>query len=108
MQIARIAIAVYLFFLAAIGVLAGVSLLGGENEDLTATGELVVGVFWLASALLFTTGGVLLLRRPMITRTLLVVVGVLLLGGVVISLNPYFGVPLTAAAVLIAILGFAR
>jgi hypothetical protein len=86
---ARIGISLFLFFLALIGVLAGLSLLTGESDDLSNTGERVVGSLWLVSAALFAAAGALLLRRPM-------------------TVNPYFGAPVTAGAALAAVLGFAR
>ena len=91
MQAARIGIALFLFFLAVIGVLAGISLLTGENDDLSNTGEQVVGIFWLVSAALFAAAGALLLRRPMDGRALGALGGVLVLGGVLLTVNPYFG-----------------
>ena len=108
MQAARIGIAIFLFFLALIGVLAGVSLLTGENDELSNTGELVVGVLWLVSAALFVAAGALLMRRPMNGRALGVLGGVLVFGGVLLTVNPYFGAPVTAGAALAAVLGFAR
>jgi drug/metabolite transporter (DMT)-like permease len=108
MQVARLGIAIFLFFLALIGVLAGISLLAGENEDLTNTGELVVGILWLASAVLYAAAGALLLRRPPNGRALVILGLALVAGGVVLTVNPYFGAPLTAAAVLVAVLGFTR
>lgn len=108
MQAARIGIALFLFFLAVIGVLAGISLLTGENDDLSNTGELVVGILWMVSAALFVAAGVLLLRRPMNGRALGALGGVLVLGGVLLTVNPYFGAPVTAGAALAAVLGFAR
>jgi hypothetical protein len=106
MQVARIAVAVFLFFLALISVIAGLSLLGGESDDLTDTGERVVGTVWLLSAVLFGAAGVVLLRRPLRRRTLGALVVVLVLGGVVLTLNPYFGAPVVAIAVLVAVLGY--
>ncbi|MGH2931673.1 MAG: hypothetical protein ACRDKK_02310 [Gaiellaceae bacterium] len=108
MQAARIGIALFLFFLAVIGVLAGISLLTGENDDLSNTGEQVVGIFWLISAALFVAAGALLLRRPMNGRALGALGVVLVLGGVLLTVNPYFGAPVTAGAALAAVLGFAR
>jgi hypothetical protein len=108
MHVARIAIAIFLFFLALLGVLAGISLLTGENEDLTNTGELVVGILWLVSAVLFVAAGALLLRRPPNGRALVVLGAVLVVGAVLLTVNPFFGAPLTAAAALVAVLGFAR
>jgi hypothetical protein len=108
MQAARIGIALFLFFLAVIGVLAGISLLTGENDDLSNTGEQVVGILWLVSAALFVTAGALLLRRPMTGRALGALGGVLVFGGVLLTVNPYFGAPVTAGAALAAVLGFAR
>jgi drug/metabolite transporter (DMT)-like permease len=108
MQAARIGIALFLFFLALIGVLAGISLLTGENDELSNTGELVVGVFWLLSAALFAAAGALLLRRPMDGRALGAIGAVLVVGGVLLTVNPYFGAPVTAGAALAAVLGFAR
>jgi hypothetical protein len=105
-QVARLGIALFLFFLAGIGVFAGISLLTGENEDLTDTGEIVVGVLWLVSALLYALAGVLLLRRPPNSRALGLLGAALLAGGVLITINPYFGAPLTAAAILVAVVGF--
>jgi drug/metabolite transporter (DMT)-like permease len=105
---ARIGIALFLFFLALIGVLAGISLLTGENEDLTDTGELVVGVLWLVSAVLYAAAGALLLRRPTSGRALVILGAILVVGGVLLTVNPYFGAPMTAAAALVAVLGFAR
>jgi hypothetical protein len=105
---ARIGIALFLFFLALIGVLAGISLLTGENEDLTDTGELVVGILWLVSAALYAAAGALLLRRPPNGRALAILGVILVVGGVLLTVNPYFGAPLTALAALIAVLGFAR
>jgi hypothetical protein len=108
MQAARIGIALFLFFLALIGVLSGLSLLTGENDDLSNTGEQVVGSLWLVSAALFAGAGALLLRRPMTGRALGILGAVLVLGGVLLTVNPYFGAPVTAGAVLAAVLGFAR
>ena len=108
MHVARIGIGLFLFFLALIGVLAGVSLLTGENEDLNNTGEAVVGVLWLVSAALFAAAGGLLLRRPVTGRALGILGGVLVFGGVLLTVNPYFGAPVTAGAALAAVLGFAR
>jgi drug/metabolite transporter (DMT)-like permease len=105
---ARLGIALFLFFLALIGVLAGISLLAGENDDLTDTGELVVGILWLVSAVLYAAAGALLLRRPPNGRALVILGVALVAGGVLLTVNPYFGAPLTAAAVLVAVLGFAR
>jgi hypothetical protein len=105
-HVARIALAVFLFFLALISVLAGFSLLAGENDDLTDTGERVVGAVWLVSAALFSGAGALLLRRPLSRRTLVALVAVLVLGGVILTLNPYFGAPIVAIAVLVAVLGY--
>lgn len=107
-HVARLGIALFLFFLAVIGVFAGVSLVAGENDDLTNTGELVVGVLWFASAALYTAAGVLLLRRPPNGRVLGILGAALVAGGILLTVNPYFGAPLTAAAVLVAVLGFAR
>ena len=107
-QFARLAIALFLIFLAVIAVLAGISLLAGENEDLTDTGELVVGILWLASAALYAAAGALLLRRPPNGRALAVLAGALVAGGVLLTLNPYVGAPLTAVALLVAVVGFAR
>jgi hypothetical protein len=107
-HVARIGIAVFLFFLGLLGVLAGVSLLAGEDEDLTDTGELVVGILWLVSALLFGTAGALVLRRPANGRMLAIVGAVLVAGAILLTVNPYFGAPLTAAAALVAVLGFGR
>jgi hypothetical protein len=106
MQVARIAVAVFLFFLALISVVAGLSLLGGENDELTETGERVVGTVWLLSAALFGAAGAVLLRRPLRRRTLGALVVVLVLGGVALTLNPYFGAPVVAVAVLVAVLGY--
>lgn len=106
MQVARIAVAVFLFFLALISVLAGLSLLAGESDDLTETGERVVGAVWLVSAAIFGATGALLLRRPLRRRTLGALVAVLVLGGVVLTVNPYFGAPIMALAVLVAVLGY--
>ena len=108
MHVARLGIAIFLFFLALLGVLAGISLLTGENEDLTDTGELVVGILWLVSAVLYAAAGALLLRRPPNGRALAILAAVLVVGAVLLTVNPYFGAPLTAAAVLVAVLGFAR
>jgi drug/metabolite transporter (DMT)-like permease len=108
MQAARIGIALFLFFLALIGVLAGVSLLTGENDDLSNTGEVVVGALWLVSATLFAAAGAFLLRRPINGRALGALGVVLVFGGVVLTVNPYFGAPVTAGAALAAVLGFAR
>jgi drug/metabolite transporter (DMT)-like permease len=108
MQAARIGIALFLFFLALIGVLAGLSLLTGENDDLSNTGEQVVGSLWLVSAALFAGAGALLLRRPMTGRALGILGAVLVFGGVLLTVNPYFGAPVTAGAALAAVLGFAR
>ena len=108
MHVARIGIAVFLFFLALLGVLAGSSLLTGENDDLTNTGELVVGILWLASAVLYAVAGALLLRRPANGRALVVLGVILVVGGVLLTVNPYFGAPMTALAALVAVLGFAR
>ena len=108
MHVARIGIAVFLFFLALLGVLAGSSLLTGENDDLTNTGELVVGILWLASAGLYAVAGALLLRRPANGRALVVLGVILVVGGVLLTVNPYFGAPMTALAALVAVLGFAR
>jgi hypothetical protein len=108
MQAARIGIALFLFFLALIGVLAGLSLLTGENDELSNTGELVVGLLWLASAALFAAAGALLLRRPMNGRALGALGAVLVVGGFLLTYNPYFGAPVTAGAALAAVLGFAR
>jgi hypothetical protein len=108
MQVARIAIGAFLCFLAGIGVFAGVSLLTGEDGDLTETLELVVGALWFLAAALYAAGAILVFRRPMTPRTLAVLVAVLVVGGVLITINPYVGPPLTAAAILIAVLGFAR
>jgi hypothetical protein len=108
MHVARLGIGLFLFFLAGIAVLAGVSLLAGENEDLTDTGELVVGILWLASAALYAAAGTVLLRRPLNGRALAVLVAALVAGGVLLTLNPYVGAPLTAVALLVAVLGFAR
>ena len=108
MQAARIGIALFLVFLALIGVLAGLSLLTGENDDLSNTGEVVVGSLWLVSAALFAAAGALLLRRPMNGRALAALGGVLVVGGVLLTVNPYFGAPVTASAALAAVLGFAR
>jgi hypothetical protein len=105
-QVARLGIALFLFFLAGIGVFAGTSLLTGENEDLSDTGEVVVGVLWLVSALLYALAGVLLLRRPPNRGALALLGAALFAGGVVITVNPYFGAPLTAAAILVAVVGF--
>jgi hypothetical protein len=107
-QVARIGIAVFLFFLAVVGVLAGISLLAGENDDLTDTGELVVGILWLVSAVLYAGAGALLLRRPANGRLLVVLGAALVAGAILLTANPYFGAPLTAAAVLVAVLGFSR
>jgi hypothetical protein len=107
-QFARLAIGLFLFFLAVIAVLAGISLLVGENEDLTDTGELVVGILWLVSAALYAAAGTLLLRRPPNGRALAVLAAGLVAGGVLLTLNPYVGAPLTAVALLVAVLGFAR
>jgi hypothetical protein len=107
-QVARLGIAFFLFFLAIIAVLAGISLLAGENEDLTNTGELVVGILWLASAVLYAAAGALLLRRPASGRALAILAAALVAGGVLLTLNPYVGAPLTAVALLVAVLGFAR
>jgi hypothetical protein len=104
--VARVGIAVFLFFLGTIGVVAGLSLLGGENEDLTETGERVVGALWLFSAALYTFAAVLVLRRSMSGRLLGALVAVLVLGGVVLTLNPYLGAPVSAIAVLVAIFAF--
>lgn len=105
MQVARLGIALFLFFLGGIGVFAGMSLLTGENEDLTDTGEVVVGFLWLVSALLYALAGGLLLRRPP-NRTALALLGAALVaGGVLITVNPYFGAPLTAAAILVGVVG---
>ena len=108
MHVARIGIAVFLFFLALLGVLAGSSLLTGENDDLTNTGELVVGILWLASAGLYAVAGALLLRRPANGRALVVLGVILGVGGVLLTVNPSFGAPMTALAALVAVLGFAR
>jgi hypothetical protein len=105
-HVARLGFALFLFFLAGIGVFAGISLLTGENEDLTDTGELVVGVLWLVSALLYALAGVLLLRRPANGRALVLLGAAFVAGGVLITVNPYFGAPLTAAAILVAVVGF--
>jgi drug/metabolite transporter (DMT)-like permease len=107
-HVARLGIAIFLFFLALIGVFAGISLLTGENEDLTNTGELVVGILWLASAVLYAAAGAFLLRRPPNGRALVILGATLVAGGILLTVNPYFGAPLTAAAVLVAVLGFAR
>jgi hypothetical protein len=107
-QVARLGIAFFLFFLALIAVLAGVSLLAGENEDLTNRGELVVGVLWLASAGVYALAGALLLRRALDGRTLAVLAAALVAGGVLLTVNPYVGAPITAVALLAAVLGFAR
>ena len=108
MQAARIGISLFLFFLALIGVLAGISLLTGESDDLSNTGEAVVGSLWLLSAVLFALAGALLLRRPMNGRALAALGGVLVVGGLLLTFNPYFGAPVTAGAALAAVLGFAR
>ena len=108
MQVARVGIAVFLFFLTLLGVLAGISLLAGENEDLTDTGELVVGILWLLSSLLYAAAGALLLRRPADGRMLAILGATLVAGAILLTVNPYFGAPLTAAAVLVAVLGFGR
>jgi drug/metabolite transporter (DMT)-like permease len=105
---ARIGISLFLFFLALIGVLAGLSLLTGESDDLSNTGERVVGSLWLVSAALFAAAGALLLRRPMTGRALGALGAVLVFGGVLLTVNPYFGAPVTAGAALAAVLGFAR
>jgi drug/metabolite transporter (DMT)-like permease len=105
---ARIGIALFLFFLALIGLLAGISLLTGESDDLSNTGERVVGTLWLVSAALFAGAGALLLRRPMTGRALGALGAVLVFGGVLLTVNPYFGAPVTAGAALAAVLGFAR
>jgi drug/metabolite transporter (DMT)-like permease len=108
MPAARIGIALFLFFLALIGVLAGLSLLTGESDDLSNTGERVVGLLWLVSAVLFAAAGALLLQRPMTGRAFAALGTVLVFGGVLLTVNPYFGAPVTAGAALAAVLGFAR
>ena len=108
MHVARLGIAIFLFFLALLGVLAGISLLTGENDDLTDTGELVVGILWLVSAVLYVAAGALLLRRPANGRMLAILGAVLVVGAVLLTVNPYFGAPVTALAALVAVLGFAR
>jgi len=108
MQAARIGITLFLFFLALIGVLAGLSLLTGENDELSDTGEQVVGSLWLVSAALFAAAGALLMRRPVNGRALGALGGVLVFGGVLLTVNPYFGAPVTTGAALAAVLGFAR
>lgn len=108
MNAARIGIAFFLFFLALIGVLSGISLLSGESDDLSNMGERVVGSLWLVSAALFAVAGAVLLRRPMNGRALGALGVVLVLGGVVLTVNPYFGAPVTAGAALAAVLGLAR
>jgi hypothetical protein len=105
---ARIGLAIFLFFLALIGILAGLSLLAGESDDLSETGERVVGAFWLLSAGLFAAAGVLLLGREVTGRTLAVLGAVLVAGGILLTVNPYFGAPATALASLVAVLGYAR
>jgi hypothetical protein len=107
-QVARLGIAFFLFFLALIAVLAGISLLAGENEDLTNRGELAVGVLWLVSAAVFALAGGLLLRRALDGRALAVLAAALVAGGVLLTVNPYVGAPITAVALLAAVLGFAR
>ncbi len=108
MNAARIGIAFFLFFLALIGVLSGISLLSGESDDLSNMGERVVGSLWLVSAALFAVAGAVLLRRPMNGRALGALGVVLVLGGVLLTVNPYFGAPVTAGAALAAVLGLAR
>ena len=108
MQVARIAIGAFLCFLAGIGLFAGVSLFTSEDGDLTEGLKRAVAAGWLVAALLFTAGAILVFRRPMAPRTLGVIVVALVLGGVLITVNPYIGPPLTAAAILIAVLWFAR
>ena len=109
MNAARIGIAFFLVFLALIGVLSGISLLSGESDDLSNMGERVVGSLWLVSAALFAVAGAVLLRRPMMNGRALGALGVvLLLGGVLLTVNPYFGAPVTAGAALAAVLGLAR
>jgi drug/metabolite transporter (DMT)-like permease len=108
MQVARIAIGAFLCFLAGIGVFAGVSLLTGEDGDLTETVKLVVGALWLVAAALFAAAALIVFRSPMTPRMLAVLLVVLVLGGVLITVNPYVGPPLTAAAIVIAAVGFAR
>jgi hypothetical protein len=85
---ARIGIALFLFFLALIGLLAGISLLTGESDDLSNTGERVVGTLWLVSAALFAGAGALLLRRPMTGRALGALGAVLVFGGDQFTVNP--------------------
>ncbi len=108
MNAARIGIAFFLFFLVLIGVLSGISLLSGESDDLSNMGERVVGSLWLVSAALFAAAGALLLQRPMNGRALAAHGVVLVLGGVLLTVNPYFGAPVTAGAALAAVLGLAR
>jgi drug/metabolite transporter (DMT)-like permease len=105
-QAARLGITLFLFFLAGIGVFAGISLLTSGNEDLSDTGEVVVSVLWLVSALLYALAGVLLLRRPPNRGALALLGAALVAGGVLITVNPYFGAPLTAAAILVTVVGF--
>jgi hypothetical protein len=102
-RIARILISLLLLYLAGIGVLAGVSILTGEDGDLTETIERMVAALWLLSAALFAAAAVLVFRRPLTGRALGAIVVVLVLGGVAITVNPYFGAPVTAAAVLAAV-----
>ena len=108
MHVARLGIAIFLFFLALLGVLAGISLLTGENDDLTNTGELVVGVLWFVSAVIYAATGALLLRRPVNGRALGILIAILVVGGILLTVNPYFGAPMTALAALVAVLGFGR
>ena len=108
MSTARVGIALFLFFLGVIGVLSGLSLLTGESDELSNMGERFVGSLWLLSAALFAAAGALLLRRPMNGRVLAGLGLVLVLGGVLLTVNPYFGAPVTAGAALAAVLGLAR
>ena len=41
-------------------------------------------------------------------RALGILIAILVVGGILLTVNPYFGAPMTALAALVAVLGFAR
>jgi ABC-type transport system involved in multi-copper enzyme maturation permease subunit len=108
-QTARVALAVFLFFLALLGGIGAFSGFFGESEDTSRTVRLVLACIWLASGVVFAIAGALLLSpaRVVTGRTVVVLAAVLVVGAVILNLSPFLGGPVTALAALAVVVGFA-
>jgi hypothetical protein len=106
-RVAQVGIAVFLLFLAVLGLAGAAYGFWGDPGDLGRKAGIAIGFVWLASALVFGLTAVLLFRAPGITgRTVGMLIAVLVIGALLLTITPIVGAPVTALAALVAVLGF--